>query len=151
MTRSQWIMNWNGRRRSRSQWPRGPRRGSVAARLLGFWVRIPPGAWMSVSCECCVLSGTGLCDGPIPRPEKSYRVSVCVCVCHSTIKCNKKPLHLQWVGRRGPIKKEIFWRNWSLSNLKYYPNIYLQGRGQPAKTSYNKYAGIRNGHFSKMK
>jgi hypothetical protein len=24
--------------------------------------KIPPGAWMSVSCECCVLSGKGLCD-----------------------------------------------------------------------------------------
>jgi hypothetical protein len=22
---------------------------------------------LSVSCECCVLSGRGLCDGPIPR------------------------------------------------------------------------------------
>jgi hypothetical protein len=26
---------------------------------------------MFVSCECCVLSGRGLCDGPIPRPEES--------------------------------------------------------------------------------
>jgi len=25
-------------------------------------------------CECCVLSGRGLCDGPITRPEKFYRV-----------------------------------------------------------------------------
>jgi hypothetical protein len=41
----------------RSQWPCGLRRGSAAARLLGLWFRIPPGAWMSVSCECCVLSG----------------------------------------------------------------------------------------------
>jgi hypothetical protein len=28
---------------------------------------------MSVSCECCVLSGRGLCDGLITRPEESYR------------------------------------------------------------------------------
>ena len=28
---------------------------------------------MSVSCECCVLSGTGLCSGPINRPEESYQ------------------------------------------------------------------------------
>jgi len=28
--------------------------------------------WMSVSCERCVLSGRGLCDGPITRPEESY-------------------------------------------------------------------------------
>jgi hypothetical protein len=33
--------------------PRGLRRGSTAARLLELWVRIPPRAWMSVSCECC--------------------------------------------------------------------------------------------------
>ena len=29
---------------------------------------------MSVSCECCVLSGRGLCFGLITRPEDSYRV-----------------------------------------------------------------------------
>ena len=28
---------------SRSQWPRRLRRESAAARLLGLWVRIPPG------------------------------------------------------------------------------------------------------------
>jgi hypothetical protein len=58
----------------RSQWPRGLRRGSAAARLLGLWVRIPPVTWMSVSCKCCVLSGRGLCDGLVPRPEESYRL-----------------------------------------------------------------------------
>jgi hypothetical protein len=31
-------------------------------------------AWMSVSCECCVLSGRGFCDGLVSRPEESYRV-----------------------------------------------------------------------------
>ena len=64
----------------RSQWPRGLRRRSSAARLLRLWVRIPPGAWMFVCCECCVLSGRGLCDGLIPRPEESYRLwRVIVC------------------------------------------------------------------------
>jgi len=29
---------------------------------------------MSVCCVCCVLSASGLCDGPITRPEESYRV-----------------------------------------------------------------------------
>jgi hypothetical protein len=29
---------------------------------------------MSVSCECCVLSGRVLCDGLITRPEESYRL-----------------------------------------------------------------------------
>jgi len=59
---------------NRSQWPRGLRHGSAAARLLEWWLRIPPGVWMSVGCECCMLSGTGLWDRPIPRIEESYRV-----------------------------------------------------------------------------
>ena len=46
-------------------------RGSAAARLLELRVRIPPGAWMSVSCKCCVLLGRDLCDWPITQ---SYRV-----------------------------------------------------------------------------
>jgi hypothetical protein len=29
---------------------------------------------MSVCCECCVLSGRGLCVGLITRPEDSYRM-----------------------------------------------------------------------------
>ena len=32
----------------RSQWPRGLRLGSAAVRLLGLWVRIPPGACLSL-------------------------------------------------------------------------------------------------------
>jgi hypothetical protein len=35
--------------------------------------KIPPGAWI-VSCECCELSGRGLCDGMVTRPEESYRM-----------------------------------------------------------------------------
>jgi len=58
----------------RSQWPCDLRRRSVATRLLGLRVRIPPGARMSVCCDCCVLSGRGLCGGPITRPEKTYRM-----------------------------------------------------------------------------
>jgi hypothetical protein len=57
-----------------AQWPCGLRRESTAASLLGLWFRIPPGTWMSVSCECFVLSGRGLCDELVPRPEESYRV-----------------------------------------------------------------------------
>ena len=45
-----------------------------AAHLLRSWVRIPPGAWIFVCCECRVLSGRGLCDELITRPEKPYRL-----------------------------------------------------------------------------
>jgi hypothetical protein len=55
-------------------------RGPEAAPLLGLWVRSPSAAWMSVCGECCVLSGRGLRDELITRPEESYRVS-CVTEC----------------------------------------------------------------------
>ena len=42
---------------------------------------IPPGTGMSVCCECCVVSGGGLCDGLITRPEESCRAFVCVVEC----------------------------------------------------------------------
>ena len=56
----------------RSEWPRGLRHGSVASRLLGLWVRVPPEAWNSISCVCCVLWCRGLCVGLITRPEESH-------------------------------------------------------------------------------
>ena len=65
------------------QWPRGLRRGSAAACLLGLRVRIPPEAWKFVCCECCVLSGKGLCDELITRTEESFRVW-CVCCDHES-------------------------------------------------------------------
>ena len=64
----------------RFQWPRRLRRRSAAASLLRSWVRIPPGAWIFVCCECRVLSGRGLCGGLITRPEESYRLW-CVVAC----------------------------------------------------------------------
>jgi hypothetical protein len=83
------------------------RHSSAVARLLGLRVRIPPEAWMSLCCECCMLLGRGLCDGPISQPEESYHVCVCVCVCVMiVIRCSYNPLHLQWGGGRGQIEKE---------------------------------------------
>ena len=73
-----------------TQWPRGLRRRSAAACLLRLWVRIPPGAWLSVCSECRVLSDRGLCDGLITRPEESYRLW-CVVVCDLETSCMRRP------------------------------------------------------------
>jgi hypothetical protein len=64
----------------RSKWPRGLRCRSATARLLGLRLRIPPAEWKFVCCECCVLSGRGICDELITRTEESYR-KWCVVVC----------------------------------------------------------------------
>jgi len=74
----------------RSQWLRGLRRRSETARLLRSWVRIQPGAWMFVCCECCVLSGRGLCDELITRPKESHRLW-CVVVCELETSRMRRP------------------------------------------------------------
>jgi hypothetical protein len=77
------------RETSSSWWPRGLRRRSAAFHFLGMRIRNRPGVWMTVSQECCILSGRGLCDGLIPRPEESYLVYLCVfeCVCVCVCVC----------------------------------------------------------------
>ena len=100
----------------RSQWPRGLRRRSAAARLLKSWVRIPPGAWMFVCCECCVLSGRGLCDELITRPEKSYRLW-CVVVCDLETSRMRRP----WpaLDRSAIKKKKGGYKIWRILFLIY--------------------------------
>jgi len=68
----------------RSQWSCSLRRRSAASRLLRLRVQIPLGVLMFVCCECCVLSGGGLCAELITHPKESYRMW-CVVVCdHET-------------------------------------------------------------------
>jgi hypothetical protein len=73
-----------------TQWPRGLSRRSAAARLLRSRVRIPPGTWIIVCCECCVLSGRRLCDELITRPEESYRLW-CFIVCDLETSSMRRP------------------------------------------------------------
>ena len=81
-----WRINWsmvNQITSHRSCWPCCLTRESAASRWLGLRFRIPPGVWMSVSCDCCVLWSRGTCDGPITCLEKFYRVCVCVMRCRN--------------------------------------------------------------------
>jgi hypothetical protein len=52
----------------------------VAAHLLRSCLRIPPRVCIFVCCECLVLSGRGLGDELITRPEEYYQLW-CVVVC----------------------------------------------------------------------
>jgi hypothetical protein len=107
---------------SLSQWPRGLRRGSAAIRLLRPWVRIPPGAWMFFCWECCVLSGRGLCDELITRPEKSYQMWRVV-VCDLETSRMRRP----WpaLGRSATGKKNLKYTN-ELSNLLSQGDLHVE-------------------------
>ena len=64
---------------SRSQWPRGLRCGSTAARFLGLWVRIPPGAWMSVlSVVCCQVEVSATGRSLVQKSPTECDASLCV-------------------------------------------------------------------------
>jgi len=52
----------------------------VCGRSPAEIVGLNPTGGMSVCCKCCVLSGRGLYDELITRPEESYRLW-CVVVC----------------------------------------------------------------------
>jgi hypothetical protein len=80
---------------------------------------------MSVAFEYCALSDSGLCDRPIPHPEDSY--SVCVCVC---------PLHQQRMGRRGPNEREIGPRQ---NSMCLYVLFFSQSQ---SKTEWEKSVSI---------
>ena len=67
------ILTWYAENYCRSQQQSGLRRGSAAARLQGFRVRIQPAVWISVSCECSVLSGRVLCNELITLAENFYQ------------------------------------------------------------------------------
>jgi len=88
----------------RSQWPRSLRRRSAAARLLRSGVRIPQGAWMFVCCDCRVLSGRGLYDELITRPEESYRLW-CVVVCDLETSRMRRPSPA--LGRSATAQKKV--------------------------------------------
>ena len=93
----------------RSQWLRGLRCRSAAARLLRYWVWIPPGEWMFNCCECCMLSGKGLCDELITRPEESYRLW-CVFVCDLETSRMRRPWTALGRSATGEENKYIYRR-----------------------------------------
>jgi hypothetical protein len=108
----------------RSQWSRGLRRRFAAACLLRSWVQILPGVWKFVCYECCVLSGRGLWDELITRPEESYRLW-CVAVCDLETLRMRRP----WpaLGRRATKKKINYRRPWkehkNYENLGYHKYV----------------------------
>ena len=63
----------------RSQWPRGLRRRSTAARLLKLWVRIPAVAWMFVvSVVCCQVEVSATSWSLVQRSPTDCDASLCM-------------------------------------------------------------------------
>jgi hypothetical protein len=97
-------------------------------------------AWMFVCCDCCVLSGRGLCNGLITRPEESYRLCrVVVCDLETSNTRRLKPanglrkIQPEWVVTPGKQTNKQILYAFSLSSAAF-------GRFQ-AKRSKRSYLG----------
>jgi len=64
----------------------------------------PSGIWMSVSCECCVLSGRRLCDGSITRRRGVLPSVVCLSVMQEPHTGGVEPL---WLSSHDRKKKDL--------------------------------------------
>jgi hypothetical protein len=96
-----------------------PKASVCGCSLAGFVGSNPPrggGAWMSV---CCVLSGKGLCDELITRPEESDRVW---CVCHHESSIMRRPWPAGGLLHHGK-KKFLF--NDAVATAGYRINLFL--------------------------
>jgi hypothetical protein len=108
---------------------------STAAHLLRLWVRIPLEAWTFVCCECCVLSGRGLCEELITRSEETYRLwRVIVCDLETSKEEAKSPLkgcqYKPTMGCDAERKKKVQSDNgcngeWNMQLLIIYDNVHL--------------------------
>ena len=71
----------------------------VCGRTIPGIAGLNPTGGMNVTCECCVLSGRGLCDGPITRPECG------VCDCYPETSTVRNPRSTRSVEPRKKKKK----------------------------------------------
>jgi len=76
---------------------------------------------MFACCECCVLSGRGLCDELITRPEESYELW-CVVVCDLETSRMRRP----WpaLGRSATGGRGGGWNDGKYCNFSYGSIIY---------------------------
>ena len=90
--------------------PSGRAVEGVSLRPLACWncgFEFRRGTWMFVCCECCVLSGRGLCDELITRPEECYRLW-CVAVCDLEIPGMGRPCPALGRSATGGRRRKVY-------------------------------------------
>jgi hypothetical protein len=108
----------------------GPNYGKCQS-VAEIAVSNPAGAWMSVSCECCVLSGRGLYVGLITRPGSPPECGVSECDCEASIM--RRPWSTRGCctigGEYGTCFTSPFWRLpfWSGFNI-FGKFVYLRNK-----------------------
>jgi hypothetical protein len=94
---------------------------------------------MSICCECCMLSGRGLCDGLITRPEEPYRLW-CVVVCDLETSWMRRPWPT-W-GCRAKIKHI---NAWNMEHNKLISHMYSRINKPRRGSSYGSSSASQSG------
>jgi len=100
---------------------------------------------MFVCCECCVLSGRGLCDKLITRPGESYRLC-CVVVCDLENLKNEEAMTR--VGSQRHRKKkiyDIFNCNWVVYTFTH--KQYIEQHNSLIRKSADRAPSLRGIHW----
>jgi len=119
--------------------------------------KVVPTGGMDVCCECCVLSGRGLCDGLITRPEESCRLWRVVVCEQETSKTRKlKPatglwkIQPQWVVTTGKQTnkqqncKIVHWNGHGMTHMRFSAPVQTCPGSQPASYAMDteSFAGV---------
>jgi hypothetical protein len=105
---------------------------------------------MSVCCECCVLSGRGLCDGLITRPGKSYRRALCLSVIVKPRKIRRPRPLSHWKNNNGTnnyISSSTSGSNSSSSVTMFFAPLYpIWGHTRVASHGHKNLSLASHGH-----
>ena len=89
---------------------------------------------MSVCCECCVLSGRGLCDGLITRPEESYG-----CLSVVSVVCCQRFLRRAYHSSKGVLPTAVCRGVWSRNLVNEEAMFSWRGHEQAAYEDHARY------------
>ena len=98
---------------------------------------------MSVCCECCMLSGRGLCDAPVTRAEVSNRLW-CVTVCDLETSRMRRPWPPLGCSARGINKKRSDNINFISWNSTIYPKTTIMDHKGSVSCDLNACASVTN-------
>jgi hypothetical protein len=104
----------------------------VRGRSLAGIVGSNPAGGMDVCCECCVLSGRGLCYGLITRPEESYR---CISDCDYESSTLRRPWPPGGGGCCAMVKKNFKWLSYSIMSVLFTSSEHDISRPQTIELS----------------
>jgi hypothetical protein len=118
-----------------SRWDSNPRPQQVNGRRQG--------AWIFVCCDYRVLSGRGLCDELIARPEESYRLC---CVVVSDLETSRIGASYIYDISNLRVNMKMYFRHKTKSSCPFACYIFLLWRCDPTRVMTSSFLRFSRSH-----